>query len=125
MARFYQKGFTFIEVMISLLIVALVFSSFLSATNNYISNTTNLQQRIWAQQLAWNTILTLHRTTFVNQISDNTSEETFMDQTWFVERKVTPTVTSELVKVDILVGFVEDQPITSLSTFIIIENPSN
>ena len=119
------KGFTIIEVMIALLIVALVFGAMLNFSKSYIKNFSSLEERYWANQVAWNKVIELHsKITGLKNLTEKTETYNMLGFDWYVHQNIESTVTEGIEKVTFEVGAQEDIYTANISTFIILDASS-
>lgn len=106
-----SKGFTLLEVMVALAVIALALAAATSAVSGNIRNASGLQQRTYAHWVAMNEMTKLHLSGQWPAINKTTKGSSLMaKQEWYWSMKVTKTPDDfDLIrKVDITVRLNED-----------------
>lgn len=86
-----SRGFTLIEVMVALAVLALAMSASLVAATFYTRATGDLEDRMLGSWLAHNVMVETQLETIWPALGSQAKEREFADQNWVVERKVEKT----------------------------------
>jgi general secretion pathway protein I len=111
------KGFTLIELMVALAVLAIGMTAVLHSTNQAAFAGVFLKQKTVAHWVASNRAAELSINREWPNPGVSNSKETMADQTWRVETEVRDTQVPELRLVTIRVSL-DDEEITSLVTFL-------
>jgi len=121
----FSKGFTLIEVMLAMAIFSIAGIALLSAADNNFKNLTHLEQKVLANWVASNQLVTatLDQTWPPKNNKKGTVE--MAGQEWFWLRKVIKTENKDMRSVVIEIRSKEDQEraITSIVTFVSKSQP--
>jgi general secretion pathway protein I len=117
------KGFTLLEVMVALAVIALALAAATSAVSANIRNASGLQQRTYAHWVAMNKLAEMQLARQWPAINKVTSGSSLMArQEWYWTTKVTKTPDPfDLIrKVDVMVRLAEDDesPLVTLTGFV-------
>jgi len=123
--KLLSKGFTLIEVMLAMAIFSIAGIALLSAADNNFKNLTHLEQKVLANWVASNQLVTatLDKTWPPKNNKKGTVE--MAGQEWFWLRKVIKTENKDMRSVVIEIRSKEDQEraITSIVTFVSKSQP--
>lgn len=78
-----NKGFTLIEVMVALVIVAVAVGALISASASFTSNTAHLRDRTFARWVAANRLAEMRAMREWPDLGKSEGESEFARQTWF------------------------------------------
>ena len=95
-----QRGISLIEVMIALTIAAITLTSLSLGIIRYLNQHAELRDRIWAQNIALNAVVTLQ----LQQARTLSGSENQLQQTWQWRGEVFPTPESSIDRIDIRVA---------------------
>ncbi len=113
-----QQGFTLIEVMVALAVVAIALSALSQAAGQFVWNQTSLEQRILGNWVAENEIVKLH-TGLLKQPRPSAVEK-MMGHDWRLSTTTEPTPVPGVVKLTVAVTPAESDakspPVASLVT---------
>ncbi len=94
-----ESGFSLIETLVALSILAVSASIILSVSEAHIQSVSAIHERTWARWIAQNRVLEIDA-----QQDDLPSVVTFADRAWRVSRTTLPTSDPGLVRVDVFVN---------------------
>lgn len=116
-----HRGFTLVEVMVALAIVAITLPALLMALYQQVDDAAYLRDKTLAEMLAVNKLtemrLVIASTRSVRAGKDN-GEETFLDRDWYWWAETTATEAGKVFRVDIRVALEEErreQPLYTLT----------
>lgn len=110
-----QKGFTLIEVLIALVIVAVALSALSNTIGQYVFNQTGLKERVVATWVAQNRLVEL-QSGLLDSVDKNQKVE-MMGVVWQTELKTSPTLVPGVVRADLSVRLEGNlRPILTLSS---------
>ena len=76
-----QSGFTLIEVLIAVVVLAIALGASLDALSNYSAAQANLRERYMAHLVAWNTLINIHNNQNIDEQCENVgSSEGYEEQ---------------------------------------------
>ena len=76
-----KSGFTLIEVLISVVVLAIALGASLDGLSNYSAAQAHLQERYMAHLVAWNTLISIHNNQYTTDQCDNVgSSEGYEEQ---------------------------------------------
>lgn len=117
----HARGFTLVEVMVALAIVAITLPALLMALYQQVDDAAYLRDKTLAEMLAVNKLaemrLVIASTRSVRAGKDN-GEETFLDRDWYWWAETTATEAGKVFRVDIRVALDEErreQPLYTLT----------
>jgi general secretion pathway protein I len=100
-----SRGFTLMEVLIALTIVAIALSSMSVAMGGFLSTATTLRERTYASWIAQNKIVEYRLANEVPETGTTSGEVDFANSTWEWEANVQETGVENLLRIDVSVGF--------------------
>lgn len=109
MGRKRQRGFTLIEVMVALVIVALGMTAVHSQISRYAIGAATIEQKTLASWIASNKLTELSIEPTWPAIGDSEEEIEFAGRYWLVRTEVSETEVENLRRVDVYVSL-SDQP---------------
>jgi len=101
--RKHQQGFTLMEVMVALLIVALTIGSGVKIVSNAAINSTRLKDKTFANWVALNQLSELHITKAWPKIGQNDGKSEMVDRQWKWVQKVIKTDDDMMRRVEVSV----------------------
>lgn len=117
-----DSGFTLIEALVALSILALAAVALIGATEAHIRNVNGLEARAIAQWIAENRLVELKLSGGVPP--EERLSVTMLGRAWWVDSRLKPTTDPDLAAVEIRVGMAEDsQPTATLGGFLDIAAP--
>lgn len=99
-----QRGFTLIEVMVALVIVALSLGAIIAAISQMADAATTMRQRTYANWIGHNKITELRLANVVPEVSESDGEVTFAGRDWLWNVSVSETGVENLFRVDVVVS---------------------
>lgn len=99
-----QRGFTLIEVMVSLVIVALSLGAITASVSQMADAAITMQQRTWANWIGHNLITELRLANVLPEVSETDGDVTFANQEWLWTAVVSETGVENLFRVDVTVS---------------------
>lgn len=99
-----QRGFTLVEVMVSLVIVALSLGAVTAAVSQMADAGFSMQQRTYASWIAQNKVAEMRLANVVPDVAETNGEVTFANQDWRWSAKVSETEVENLFRVDVAVS---------------------
>ena len=119
-ARRFCRGFTLVEVMVAVVIVAVGMGAAILAVNQSVYNASYLRDKIMASWVAENRLTELRLAGITPEVEETTGEAEMGDIRWLYRQKISETGVSNLLRVDIQVSS-ELEPqgtLVSLSGFV-------
>lgn len=114
-----QRGFTLIEVMVALVIVALSLGAVMASISQMADAGYTMQQRTYASWIAQNQIAEMRLANVVPEVTETSGEVLFADQDWLWNATVSETGVENLFRVDVEVSLaVSGERIRSVTGFI-------
>lgn len=114
-----QRGFTLIEVMVSLVIVTLSLGAVASAISQMADAGFSMQQRTYASWIAQNKIAEMRLANVIPEVSETDGELSFAGEEWRWTATVSETGVENLYRVDVAVALAANEGnIRSVSGFI-------
>lgn len=122
--RLFCKGFTLLEVMVSLLIVALALTSLVKGTAGNVNNANQLRDKTFAQWVAVNKTNEWRAQHLFPPIGKTTGQQMMGKQEWYWVANVIKTDNKDIRRVEVSVYKDEEkkdkkeQPVTRLISFL-------
>ncbi len=104
----HQRGFTLIEVMVALAIVALALAGAAISMSQMASNASSLRDRTYASWIAQNKITEMRLSGEIPDVDITSGEIQFAGSDWAWEADVSETGVENLLRVDVSVGYAGD-----------------
>jgi general secretion pathway protein I len=115
----FERGFTLIEVMVSLVIVAFALTAAAAAMNQMIDNASTMRERTYASWIAQNKIAEMRLANVVPEVSTTSGELDYASTLWQWRAVVSETGVADFVRVDVSVSRVDsDYTIRTVTGFI-------
>ena len=117
----HQKGFTLLEVLVALAILAIVMGALIKVTDSYAFNAIYLQEKTLAQWIAENKAVEYRLMQEFPAVGNKTGETEMAKVDWQWRVKVSNTDDKRLRRLDISVALEQgdlDNPITTLVAFV-------
>lgn len=119
-AQEHSKGFTLVEVMVALAVVAVGMGALLEGLGGYARYHSELRQRFWSQNIAWNELSKIVVAQEVGQLRSITTkgsqQQLGAPWEWVIVKEKTTADT--IVKLDIRVNYRGDKKGSRLSTMV-------
>ncbi|MGV6858514.1 MAG: type II secretion system minor pseudopilin GspI [bacterium] len=112
--RFKQGGFTLIEVVIALLIIALALAAIIRTTTTSTLNTAHLREKTFAHWVALNTLAELRLAKAFPEVGVKTDDAEMAGEKWAVSITVSNTPEKTIRRVDVRVRHEKDPKDTSV-----------
>ena len=119
-ARKAQRGFTLLEVIVALAVIAFALAAGISAVSGNTRNAAGLQQRSYAHWVAMNTLAELQVTRQWPEPRESRGEEPMARHTWYWTLRVSETPNELIRRVDVFVRASEDDasPLVTLTGYL-------
>ena len=111
-----ERGFTLIEVMVSLAIVALALTAVAASMNQMIDAATTMRDRTYASWIAQNKITEFRLAATVPKVSTTTGELEYGNTRWSWRAVVSETGIENFLRVDVSVSYAESDYIVRTVT---------
>ena len=112
-------GFTLVEVMVALAIVAFSLTAVAASLGQMIDTANTMRERTYASWIAQNKIAELRLANVVPEVSSSSGETDFANATWAWRTVISETGVENLFRVDVSVSYPgSDEPIRTVSGFI-------
>ena len=98
-----QTGFTLLEILVALFIVAIGIAAVSKATGSTISMVQNLENRLMANWVASNQLSELRLTRNWPNVNESDSKVEYAGRIWYVKQNSTTTTDADILRVDIKV----------------------
>ncbi len=98
------RGFTLLEVMVSLAIVALSLTAVAAAMNQMIGTATTMQERTYASWIAQNKIAEMRLANVMPEVSTSSGEVEFGNTRWIWRAVVSETGVDNFRRIDVTVS---------------------
>ncbi|NTS75840.1 type II secretion system minor pseudopilin GspI [Catenovulum sp. SM1970] len=115
-----EKGFTLLEILVAIAILALTGVTLISASSNHISNQGVLKQNQFAQWVASNRLVEINLEKKWPIENNKKGKMMMANEEFYWQQEVTKTADSNMVKVDVIV-YEDDgykSPVITLGTYI-------
>ena len=114
-----QSGFTLVEVMVALAIVALALAGAAISMSQMATNASSLRDRTYASWIAQNKITEMRLSGESPEVDITSGELDYAGSTWAWEADVSETGVENLYRVDVSVGYAEqDDFVRTVTGFI-------
>lgn len=116
-----QRGFTLLEVLIAMAVIAIALTAIIKTGSNTTANTVYLKQKTYAHWVAMNHLAELQAEKNWPSVGSASDTEEMMGQKWEWIQKTTETVEPNLRRVEVSViladGGDEDYPLVTMVAF--------
>ena len=102
-----ERGFTLIEVMVSLVIVALALTAVAASMNQMIDAASTMRERTYASWIAQNKITEFRLAGVVPEVSTTSGELDYGNASWRWRAVVSETGINDFVRVDVSVSYAQ------------------
>lgn len=117
--RLRSKGFTLIEVMVALTIVALSLTAIAASMSQMVNAANTMRERTYASWIAQNKIAEFRLAAQVPEVSSSSGEVDYANTEWTWEAVVSETGVEELFRIDVSVSFAgSDEVIRTITGFV-------
>ena len=99
-----ERGFTLIEVMVALVIVALSLGAITAAVSQMASAAITMQERTYASWIGHNKITELRLANVLPEVSESDGDLTYAGREWLWTATISETGVENLFRVDVLVS---------------------
>lgn len=106
-----QRGFTLLEVLVALMVVAVSLAAIASEMVQMIDAATTMQQRTYASWIAHNKVTEMRLANVVPDVSTSSGEVDYAGKEWAWRAVVSETGVPNLYRVDVTVSFPGGDPI--------------
>ncbi len=114
-----QTGFTLIEVMVALAIVALSLSAVVASVSQMVQAASAIQERTYASWIAQNKISEIRLSNVTPEVSETDDQVTFASVEWALRTTISETGVENLYRVDVAVSYASnEQVIRTVTGFI-------
>ncbi|MGV6810267.1 MAG: type II secretion system minor pseudopilin GspI [bacterium] len=113
-----QTGFTLVEVIVALAVVAVALGAIVQTVGNANRNAARLTEETLARWVASNHLTRLRLAKTWADVGTQTGEETMAGQTWYWQQTVTQTPDANLRKIEIQVGLQEAAPSAFMTAYL-------
>jgi general secretion pathway protein I len=111
-----KAGFTLIEVMVALAIVALSLSAVVASVSQMVQAASAVQERTYANWIAQNKISEVRLSGTSPEVSETKDEVTFASVNWALSTKISATDVENLYRVDVAVSYANDEQVVRTVT---------
>jgi general secretion pathway protein I len=108
-ARFHHRGFTLIEVMVALAVVALGIGALLSTLNTAAGSITHMRDRSYAEWIALNRISQTRLAAEVPSTGETSGEVEYAGSKWLWRQEVIDQDVAGILRLEVSVGRVSDK----------------
>ena len=113
------RGFTLIEVMVALIIVALSLTALTASMNQMIDAANTMRERTFASWIAQNKIAEMRLAGVIPKVGESNGEVDFANATWAWTAEVSETGVENLLRVEVSVSYAGvDEPVRQVTGFI-------
>lgn len=102
-----SEGFTLIEVLVALAIVALSLSAILASVSQQIRAAAAIQERSYANWVAQNKLTELRLTNELPEVGETDDEARFGEIDWALSTNISETGVENLLRVDVAVSYAD------------------
>lgn len=114
-----ERGFTLIEVMVALAIVALALTAMAGSMNTMIDNASTMRERTYASWIAQNKIAELRLSGALPEVGTNSGELEYGGSEWSWRTVISETGVESFMRIDVTVSLVEnDYAIRTVTGFV-------
>ncbi len=110
-----QAGFTLLEVLIAMVVIALAISAIIGTASSAANNTGHLRDKTFAHWVAMNKMAELQLAQSFPEIGEKTTDAEMAGLTWKVATKVSGTPDKNIRRIDIRVRMEKDKKDTSIT----------
>lgn len=112
------QGFTLIEVMVAMMILAIGFAGLMHALGYFSHRHVQLRDRFWTQNIAWNHAVNIHLEAKKSLAGNDSGQMDMLNTTWNWRVRVYE-VSPELYRVDVDAGTLSSRNYTTrITTFV-------
>jgi len=111
-----QSGFTLVEVMVALVIVAIALTGMSVTMGGMLNNATTLRERTYASWIAQNKIVEYRLANEIPETGTTSGEVEFANALWEWEADVQETGVENLLRIDVAVGFAGSNQVVRVVT---------
>ncbi len=112
-------GFTLIEVMVALVIVALSLAAVAASMGQMIDTANTMRDRTFASWIAQNKIAEMRLAGVIPEVGESSGDVDYANTSWAWTAEVSETGVENLLKVDVTVSYAGvDQPVRQVTGFI-------
>ena len=104
-----ERGFTLIEVMVALAIVALALTAIAASMNQMIDGATTMRDRTYASWIAQNKITEFRLAGTLPKVSTTSGELDYGNSQWVWRARVSETGIENFMRIDVSVSFVDSE----------------
>ena len=114
-----DRGFTLIEVMVALAIVALALTAIAASMNQMIDSATTMRDRTYASWIAQNKITEFRLAATIPEVSTTSGELDYGNNQWVWRATVSETGIENFRRIDVSVSYVEgDYVVRTVTGFV-------
>ena len=114
-----HTGFTLIEVMVALVIVALALAAVAASMGQMIDTANTMRERTFASWIAQNKIAEMRLAGVIPEVGESSGDVDYANTSWEWTAEVSETGVENLLKVDVTVSYAGvDAPIRQVTGFI-------
>lgn len=110
------RGFTLLEVMIALSIMALAMVAMADAMGQALAEATAMRERTYASWIAQNKIVEIRLTNELPEVGTTNGEEEFANAVWEWQADVSETGIENLLRVDVAISLLDAESPTRIVT---------
>lgn len=114
-----ERGFTLIEVMVALAIVALALTAMAGSMNTMIDNASTMRERTYASWIAQNKITELRLSGQVPEVGTNSGELEYGGTEWSWRTVISETGVESFMRIDVTVSLLDsDYEVRTVTGFV-------